>query len=111
MKQMARVIVGIIVWAFLPALAHADGVDNLLKGAMQKHQIAGLALMVVKDGQPAKTECYGVANLEWNVPVGTDTVFEIGSMTKQFTAACILLLAEDGKLSLDDKISRHLKNT
>jgi len=67
--------------------------------------------MVVKDGKPIKTECYGVANLEWNEPVSTDTVFEMGSVTKQFTAACILLLAEDGKLALDDKISQRLKST
>jgi D-alanyl-D-alanine carboxypeptidase len=91
--------------------ARADAVDDFLKSAMDKHQIAGLALMVIKDGKPVKTSCYGVANLEWNVPVTTDTVFEIGSVTKQFTAACILMLAEDGKLSIDDKISKHLKNT
>lgn len=91
-------------------LAFADEVDVLIKSEMEKHQIAGLALMVVRDGHPVKTGCYGVANLEWNVPVTPDTVFEIGSITKQFTAACILLLAEDGKLTLDDKLSRHLAN-
>src|SRR5258708_27700688 len=93
-----------------PALARADQVDDLLKDEMQKHQIAGLSLMVVRDGAPIKTAAYGFANLEWNVPATTDTVFEIGSITKQFTAACILLLAQDGKLSVDDKISQHLKN-
>ena len=91
--------------------ASADEVDHFLQGEMQRRQIAGLALMVVKDGQPVKTEGYGLANLEWNVPVTKETVFEIGSMTKQFTAACILLLAQDGKLSVDDKISQHLTNT
>lgn len=97
--------------AMVSAEVRADKVDDFLKAEMEKQQIPGLALMVIKDGKPIKTEGYGVANLEWNVPVTTDTVFEIGSMTKQFTAACILLLAEDGKLSLDDKISQHLKNT
>jgi CubicO group peptidase (beta-lactamase class C family) len=95
----------------LAGATRADKVDDLLKAEMEKQQIPGLALMVIKDGKPIKTECYGIANLEWNAPVTTDTVFEIGSMTKQFTAACILMLAEDGKLSLDDKISRHLEKT
>lgn len=111
MKRFSWLAVGLLSLALLTGNARADRVDDLIKTTMDKHQIAGLALMVVKDGQPIKTECYGVANLEWNVPVTTDTVFEIGSVTKQFTAACILLLAEDGKLSIDDKISLHLKNT
>jgi CubicO group peptidase (beta-lactamase class C family) len=89
----------------------ADPVDDLVKGEMAKHQIPGLALKVVQQGKETKTAAYGFANLEWNAPVTTETVFEIGSVTKQFTAACILLLVEEGKLSLDDPISRHLKNT
>lgn len=87
----------------------ADEVDALVQKEMQQHQVAGLALMVVKDGQQVKTEGYGKANLEWNVPVTHETAFEIGSITKQFTAACILLLVQDGKLSVDDKINDHLK--
>lgn len=101
-------LVGILLW---PQFALADKVDSLLKDEMQKHQIAGLSLAVVKDGRQIKTSAYGKANLEWDVPATTDTAFEIGSITKQFTAACILLLVQDGKLSLDDKISQHLKNT
>ena len=52
-----------------------------------------------------KTACYGLANLELGVPVTTNTVFEIGSVTKQFTAACILLLQQQGKLSVEDRIA------
>jgi D-alanyl-D-alanine carboxypeptidase len=85
--------------------------EDLIKDEMEKHHVAGLSMKVVKDGKAIKTESYGMANLEWNIPATKDTVFEIGSMTKQFTAACILLLAEDGKLSVDDKISQHLNNT
>jgi D-alanyl-D-alanine carboxypeptidase len=109
MKRLAWALVTLLLLA--SKVARADRADDLLKAEMQKHQIAGLALMVVKNGHAIKTECYGTANLEWDVPVTPDTVFEIGSMTKQFTAACILLLQEDGKLSLDDKISQHLKDT
>lgn len=111
MHQCIRAFLGLIGLLLIANVSSADQVDDFLRGEMEKRQIAGLSLMVVKDGQPIKTEGYGQANLEWNVPVTKDTVFEIGSMTKQFTAACILLLAQDGKLSPDDKICQHLKNT
>lgn len=54
--------------------------------------------------------CRGLANLEWRAPVDADTVFRIASLTKSFTAAAIVRLAEDGKLGLDDPIDRHLPN-
>ncbi len=104
-------LLALLVIGLVPGFARADGVDALLQQEMQKHQIAGLALMVVKAGEQIKAAGYGVANLELNVPVTTNTVFEIGSVTKQFTAAGIMLLAQEGKLSLDDKISQHLTNT
>ncbi len=91
--------------------ARGDGVDDLVRNEMRRHPIPGLALEVVKNGKPAKIAGYGAANLEWHTPVTPETVFEIGSVTKQFTAAGILLLAQEGKLSVDDKISRHLKDT
>ena len=65
----------------------------------------------LQDGKAVKTAAYGLANLELNVPAKPETVFEIGSITKQFTAAGILLLAQEGKLSVDDRISKHLKDT
>ena len=62
--------------------------------------------MVIQDGKVVKTAAYGLANLELSVPVKPETVFEIGSITKQFTAAGILLLAQEGKLSVDDRDQR-----
>lgn len=97
--------------ALAAGLAFADPVDDLIKQELQAHQVAGIACLVIQDGRAIKTSCCGLANLEWNVPVTEDTVFEIGSVTKPFTAACILLLAQEGKLSVDDKISLHLANT
>src|SRR5882757_847753 len=104
-------IVYLIAGLFFTWNCLADPVDDLVKSEMAKHQIPGLALKVTQHGKEARTAAYGFANLEWNVPVTPETVFEIGSVTKQFTAACIMLLVEDGKLSLDDKISQHLQNT
>jgi CubicO group peptidase (beta-lactamase class C family) len=92
-------------------LAHADQVDTYLKSQMQQHRIPGLTLKIIRDGKTIKTAAYGRANIELNVPAKPDTVFEIGSITKQFTAAGILTLAQEGKLSVDDKISKYLKDT
>lgn len=78
---------------------------------MEKRGIPGAALKVLQNGKAIKTSVYGLANLEHQAPVKPETVFEIGSITKQFTAAGILLLAQDGKLTLDDPIARHLQNT
>ncbi len=90
--------------------AHADRVDDYVKSQMAERRIPGLALKIIQDGKVVKTAAYGLANLELNVPAKPETVFEIGSITKQFTAAGILLLAQEGKLSVNDKISQHLKN-
>jgi len=92
------------------ANALADRVDDYVKGEMARHQIPGVALTIIQKGQPVKTAAYGLANLELQVPVKPETVFEIGSITKQFTAAGILLLAQDGKLSVTDQISRYLQD-
>jgi CubicO group peptidase (beta-lactamase class C family) len=89
----------------------ADPVDELMREALRHHPIPGAALAVIKDGRIVKTNAYGLANLEWQTPVTLDTSFEIGSVTKQFTAAAILVLAQEGRLSVDDVISRHLPGT
>jgi CubicO group peptidase (beta-lactamase class C family) len=70
-----------------------------------------VALKVVRDGKVIKTAAYGLANVELKVPTRPETVYEIGSVSKQFTAAGVLLLAQEGKLSVDDKISKHLPGT
>lgn len=90
--------------------ARADRVDDYIKSEMAGRQIPGVALAVIQNGKTIKTAAYGLANLELSAPVKPETVFEIGSITKQFTAAGILLLAQDGKLSVDDKIVTHLEN-
>lgn len=68
----------------------------------------GAAVIVVKDGKTLFRKAYGMANLELGVPLQPDMVFRLGSITKQFTAAAILMLAEEGKLSVQDRIEKHL---
>ena len=68
----------------------------------------GCAVGVARDGRPLYTHGYGSANLEYGVPLTDSTVLESGSVAKQFTASAIVLLAQDGKLSLDDDIRKYL---
>jgi CubicO group peptidase (beta-lactamase class C family) len=68
----------------------------------------GCAIGISQAGQPVLTRAYGMANLEYGVPNTAETIFESGSVAKQFTAATVVLLAQDGKLSLDDDIRKYL---
>src|SRR5438477_5845341 len=68
----------------------------------------GCAVGLGKDGRTLYTHGYGLANLEYAVPNTDSTVFESGSVAKQFTASAMVLLAQDGKLSLDDDIHKYL---
>ncbi|MBT2134349.1 beta-lactamase family protein [Croceibacterium sp. LX-88] len=71
-------------------------------------EFVGLSVAVARGDDLIVDRGYGIADLEWNAPVDASTIFRIGSMTKQFTAAAILKLAEQGKLSVDDPLSRYV---
>jgi D-alanyl-D-alanine carboxypeptidase len=88
----------------------ADTTDDYISSEMERRRIPGLCLAVVRDGKVVKERGYGFANLELKAPVTTNTVFEIGSITKQFTAAVVMLLVAEGKVALDDAIESHLKD-
>ena len=75
---------------------------------MQKQRIPGLSVAVIGDGQIILVKGYGFANVEHQVPVKPETIFQSGSVGKQFTATAVMMLVEEGKISLEDKISKHL---
>jgi CubicO group peptidase (beta-lactamase class C family) len=91
-----------------PQCVRADQVDDLVARAMQKGHIPGLSLAVVKGGSVVKLKGYGLADVEQGVPATPQTVYQTGSIGKQFTAMAILMLAGDGKLALDDPITKYL---
>lgn len=91
--------------AFGPA--RADKVDDYAQAQMRQLHIPGLSVAVVREGRIAKSRGYGLADVELKVPATEDTVFEIGSLTKQFTATAILMLVEEGKVGLDDKMTKY----
>lgn len=89
-----------------PVDASADPVDAYVHAEMQKRQIPGLALLIVRDGKIVRAQGYGFSNVELKVPVRPETIFQSGSMGKQFTASAVMMLVEQGKLSLDDPLTK-----
>jgi CubicO group peptidase (beta-lactamase class C family) len=83
-------------------------VDEYIHAEIQREKIPGLALAVLRDGQIIKVQGYGLSNVELDVPVKPETIFQTGSVGKQFTATAVMMLAEQGKLGLDEKIAKYL---
>jgi len=93
-----------------PCLAQDTArMDQVIQPYVANHQFMG-SVLVARDGQVIYSKGYGSANLEWDVPNTPGTKFRLGSVTKQFTAASILLLEERGKLSVSDPVKKHLPN-
>jgi CubicO group peptidase (beta-lactamase class C family) len=81
--------------------------DEAITALRNQMKIPGTSVAVVRDGRIIKATGYGLANVELNVPVTPATIFQAGSTGKQFLATAILLLAEEGKLSLDNSITKY----
>jgi D-alanyl-D-alanine carboxypeptidase len=86
----------------------ADDIDDWVKAQMQVRHIPAVSVAVIRKGVLIKAAGYGLADLEHNVPAKPDTVFKIGSVSKQFLAAGIMLLVQDGKVGLNEPIGRYL---
>lgn len=86
----------------------AAAVDRAAAALIRDRATAGLVVAVSQGGRPVLVKGYGMADLEQGTPATAQTVFRIGSVTKEFTAAAVLLLAERGKLSVDDRLAKYL---
>ena len=102
------------LYLFLQAAAPAraessdeNKVDDSVLAEMKREHIPGLALGVYRDGQIVKAQGYGLANIELNVPVKPETIFQSGSVGKQFTATAVMILVEEGKVNLDDSVTKY----
>lgn len=106
-------------WVFLFLLSCApetrrvadDEIDQFIRAEIARRRIPGLCLGIVDRGELVSCRAYGTADLEHDVPVVPDTVFELASITKTFTAAAILLLVAEKKVGLEDPIERHLQGS
>jgi len=90
-----------------PELSTAAKVDRVFE-RFNRSDTPGCVVGVAVGGKPVLVKAYGMANLEYGIRLRPDTVFESGSVAKQFTAAAIALLCQDGKLSLDDPVRKHI---
>jgi D-alanyl-D-alanine carboxypeptidase len=82
----------------ISSVGFAQEADRIMEEEMQKQHIPGAALAVLRDGRATKLRGYGLANLEHSVPATAESVFKVGSIGKQFVAAGILILANEGKI-------------
>jgi CubicO group peptidase (beta-lactamase class C family) len=101
---------GILLLFSIPCIAQPGipaNFDRFIKTEMQRQRIPGLSIAVIKDGRAILIRGYGFSNVEHQIPVKPETVFQSGSIAKQFTAAAVMILVEDGKLSLDDQVSKY----
>src|SRR5215467_6082904 len=108
MKISCRaVVVALLIASYASISAKADKIDDYVAAQMQQLHIPGLSLAIVRDGRIIKAQGYGFANLELKAQATKETVYEIGSNTKQFTAAAIMMLVQDGKVHLEDPITKY----
>jgi CubicO group peptidase (beta-lactamase class C family) len=87
----------------------SERVDAFVRAEMERQKIPGVAVAIVQGGEVVMARGYGLANVEHGVPVRSDTIFQSGSVGKQFTAVAVMLLVEDGKLALDDSIAEYIE--
>ena len=101
----------LLIFPVLTQNAYADGKDKLIHEFVKKYydmQLFNGSVLVAENDKVIYKNGFGYANMEWKIPNRPDTIFRIGSVTKQFTAILILKLVEEGKISLDGKITDYL---
>jgi CubicO group peptidase (beta-lactamase class C family) len=108
---MPRALLAALVFLTAAPFVAADAVDDFVRNEMKEQKVPGLTLAVVHKGEVVKAEGYGLANVEHQVPAKRETVYQSGSVGKQFTATAMMLLVEDGKVKLDDPVSEYLPGT
>lgn len=107
-RLLSPLILCLVLLSPLGALAQdIERMDEIVRAQSDGMRFMG-SVLVSRGGETLFERSYGYANLEWEIPNTRETKFRIGSITKQFTAAAILLLEERGRLDLDDKVNVHL---
>jgi CubicO group peptidase (beta-lactamase class C family) len=102
-RQILLLIIISITFCSFGQIKESQAIDSIFS-EWNKPDVPGCALGIIKDGTLIYSKGYGLANMEYDIPNSGSAVFRIGSTSKQFTAACIVLLAEQGKLSLDNNL-------
>lgn len=98
----------LLLLLLFPSLLYAqtDSTDIIIQNMMKQQKITGLSLAVIQKGETMVNKGYGLANVELNVAANNETVFRLGSVSKQFFTTAIMKLQEEGKLSINDSVHR-----
>jgi CubicO group peptidase (beta-lactamase class C family) len=106
---MNRRAIGVVVVMFcVSPRASADQVDDYLTAQRAKNHIPAVSVAVVREGKLVKLQGYGVANLEWDTPASPETTYQLASATKPLTGTALMMLVEQGKLSLEESVTKYL---
>jgi len=108
MRSVKFFVLAVLLFTAMAQIAAADRVGDFVNAYLNKKQVPGCALMIRHNGKVVLAAGYGFANLEHGVPITPQTVFQSGSVGKQFTAMAVMILIEEKKLDLDDPISKYL---
>src|SRR6202020_3287865 len=116
MNQLPRLSLACIICFVAFTSAHsqipaaADPVPAYVTAEMHRQHIPGLSLLVIQHGKIVRAEGFGLANVELQAPVKPERFFQSGSVGKKFTATAIMMLVEEGKIGLDDPLTKYFAN-
>jgi len=105
--MLRRIAIAVLLVGVCLAQDNSARMEQVVQSYVANKQFMG-SVLVAQDGKVVFSKGYGFANLEWDVPNSPTAKFRLGSVTKQFTAACILLLEERGKLKIDDPVKKYM---
>ena len=115
MAKLTGGVIALLLFSIGTALAQTSSdetkspqVDAAVEAQRKAQQIPGISLAVCRDGKIVKAAGYGLANVELDVPDTPATIFQTGSVGKQFTSMAIMMLVEEGKIGLDDKVTKYI---
>ena len=105
--MLRRTAIAFLLASFCLAQDNIPRMEQVVRSYVDAKQFMG-SVLVDRDGKTLLSKSYGSANLEWEIPNSPSTKFRLGSITKQFTAACIILLEERGKLKVEDPVKKYM---
>lgn len=100
----------LLAFVFVTTAFAVQDVDKIVADEMARQKIPGVAVAVIHNGKVVKEKGYGVANVELKIPVTTESVFKIGSISKPMIALAVMKLVEEGKIGLDDPVSKFISD-
>jgi D-alanyl-D-alanine carboxypeptidase len=108
---VVRAAATVVMLSLVAAVARADQLDDFVKERMKAFALPSVSIAIVEEGKIVKVGAYGLSDVARGTPATPETVYKIGSVSKQFIATAIMLLAQDGRLKVDDPIGKYLDGT